>query len=138
MSGASPLVLLSEAAEEQPLPAVVDDAHRLDHASARVLAFARRLLARSHSPSGESTTRSRSGRRGSRGVGETGSSRELQWAEAPALLRTPADDHRHPVRTTHLGQGERPVSICRCGGSSNKPFCDGTHATIDFDGTLAN
>jgi CDGSH-type Zn-finger protein len=26
-----------------------------------------------------------------------------------------------------------PVSICRCGGSSNKPFCDGTHATIDFD-----
>ncbi len=22
--------------------------------------------------------------------------------------------------------------------SSNKPFCDGTHATIDFDGTLAN
>ena len=21
---------------------------------------------------------------------------------------------------------------------SNKPFCDGTHATIDFDGTLAN
>jgi hypothetical protein len=24
------------------------------------------------------------------------------------------------------------------GHSSNKPFCDGTHATIDFDGTLAN
>jgi CDGSH-type Zn-finger protein len=28
--------------------------------------------------------------------------------------------------------------MCRCGLSSNKPFCDGTHATIDFDGTLAN
>ena len=33
---------------------------------------------------------------------------------------------------------ELPVWICGCGLSKNKPFCDGTHATIDFDGTLAN
>jgi CDGSH-type Zn-finger protein len=25
--------------------------------------------------------------------------------------------------------------LCRCGHSSNKPFCDNTHETIDFDGT---
>ena len=31
-----------------------------------------------------------------------------------------------------------PMSMCRYGGPSNKPFCDGTHATIDVDGTLAN
>ena len=29
------------------------------------------------------------------------------------------------------------VQLCRCGISANQPFCDGAHAAIDFDGTLA-
>ena len=26
-------------------------------------------------------------------------------------------------------------ALCRCGHSRNKPFCDGTHAKVNFDGT---
>lgn len=29
-----------------------------------------------------------------------------------------------------------PCGLCRCGRSCDKPYCDGTHATIDFDGEL--
>jgi CDGSH-type Zn-finger protein len=32
---------------------------------------------------------------------------------------------------------EQQMVLCRCGHSNNKPFCDSTHLTIDFDGTLA-
>ena len=37
-------------------------------------------------------------------------------------------------------EGERvpakeKYSLCRCGGSRTKPFCDGTHARVRFDGT---
>ncbi len=24
------------------------------------------------------------------------------------------------------------VALCRCGGSTNKPFCDGTHSRVGF------
>lgn len=33
-------------------------------------------------------------------------------------------------------QADAPVYLCRCGGSSTKPFCNGTHARNGFDGTL--
>ncbi len=28
--------------------------------------------------------------------------------------------------------GKETIALCRCGGSTTKPFCDGTHSIIGF------
>jgi CDGSH-type Zn-finger protein len=46
-------------------------------------------------------------------------------------------EHGEPTTwRTDAELGTRPVvALCRCGGSANKPYCDGSHATNGFDGT---
>jgi 3-phenylpropionate/trans-cinnamate dioxygenase ferredoxin subunit len=41
---------------------------------------------------------------------------------------------------TDANGNEIPIvkrALCRCGGSTTKPFCDGTHSKIGFQGASA-
>lgn len=50
------------------------------------------------------------------------------------IIRSERDEAITWETTEHLPGGES-YALCRCGGSANKPFCDGTHKTRDWDGT---
>ena len=50
--------------------------------------------------------------------------------EAPEGSVELVDADGHPYDLT----GKTAFSLCRCGGSTTKPFCDGTHSRIGFQG----
>jgi CDGSH-type Zn-finger protein/uncharacterized Fe-S cluster protein YjdI len=58
-----------------------------------------------------------------------GTLRVVTTPDGPVLLRGAFELHGTDDGSTVQ---ETDVALCRCGGSQNKPFCDGTHAEIDF------
>lgn len=56
----------------------------------------------------------------------------------PVTIKTPImSEHGEPLtwRTEPASETKERVALCRCGESANKPYCDGTHASVEWDAT---
>jgi len=51
------------------------------------------------------------------------------------IIGTNADGESVKWERGRIYPPQAQYALCRCGHSANKPFCDGTHAKVGFDGT---
>ncbi len=51
----------------------------------------------------------------------------------PISLNVSSGDVLEDSEGNNITLDTEEVYLCRCGQSSNKPFCDGTHAVLGFD-----
>jgi CDGSH-type Zn-finger protein len=54
----------------------------------------------------------------------------------PITSKTPiTSEHGEPLtwKTEAADETKAKVALCRCGASSKKPYCDGSHASIEWD-----
>ncbi len=49
--------------------------------------------------------------------------------DGPLLLKGPCEIHDADGKIVNRSD---KAALCRCGASNNKPYCDGSHTTIDF------
>lgn len=66
------------------------------------------------------------------GVPDWGPAGPLKITPAPNGPLIVAGSHEVTCGTGRTVQRANNCALCRCGGSNNKPFCDGTHARIGF------